>query len=304
MKTYPGIGRGPVSRVRWVSALAGALVLAGCATTGATPQPAPPAAAPATPPASMQWLYGSGEAGALSIQAFHAFRDHALAAARSRPRDSVVLAQGASPAAPRWVPCGDRPPAVVLDADETVLLNLGYEYDEALTGRTHNRARRDRYERTGVESVAPVPGAVTALRALRQAGIAVIFNTNRMASNAAETAASLDFAGLGPARLGETLFLADDRSGSGKDGRRAVIAERFCVVAMAGDQLGDFSDAFNARDLTVPERRRLATSGEIAGQWGNGWFLLPNPVYGPGVRGTFDEVFPQDRRWTDPQGGE
>ena len=295
---FPGAGRGPVL------ALAGALLLAGCATTGAAPQPAPPAAAPATPPASMQWLYGSGEAGALSIQAFHAFRDHALAAARSRPRDSVILAPGRSPAAPRWVPCGNKPPAVVLDADETVLLNLGYEYDEALTGRTHNRARRDRYERTGVESVAPVPGAVTALRALREAGITVIFNTNRMAANAAETARSLDFAGLGPARLGETLFLADDRSGSGKDGRRALIAERFCVVAMAGDQLGDFSDAFNARDLSVPERRRMATSGEIAGLWGNGWFMLPNPVYGPGLRGTFDEVFPADRRWTDPQGGE
>ena len=281
-----------------------AALLAGCATTGATPQAAPPAAAPPTPPASMQWLYGSGEAGALSIQAFHAFRDHALAAARSRPRDSVVLAQGASPAAPRWVPCGNKPPAVVLDADETVLLNLGYEYDEALTGRTHNRARRDRYERTGVESVAPVPGAVTALRALREAGITVIFNTNRMAANAAETARSLEFAGLGPAREGETLFLADDRSGSGKDGRRSLIADRYCVVAMAGDQLGDFSDAFNARDLTVPERRRLATSGDIAGLWGNGWFMLPNPVYGPGLRGTFDEVFPADRRWTDPEGGE
>ena len=281
-----------------------ALLLAGCATTGAMPQPASLAAAPATPPPSMQWLYGSGEAGALSIQAFHAFRDHAIAAARSRPRDSVVLAQGASPAAPRWVPCGSKPPAVVLDADETVLLNLGYEYDEARTGRTHNRARRDRYERTGIESVAPVPGAVTALRALRQAGITVIYNTNRMASNAAETARSLDFAGLGPARLGETLFLASDQSGSGKDGRRTLIADRFCVVAMAGDQLGDFSDAFNERDLTVPERRRIATSGDIAGLWGNGWFMLPNPVYGPGLRGTFDEVFPQDRRWTDPGGEE
>ena len=277
-------------------------MLAGCATTGATPQPA---AAPATPPPAMQWLYGSGEAGALSIQAFHAFRDYALASARNHhARDSVVLAYGATLAAPRWVPCGEKPPAVVLDADETVLLNLGYEYDEARTGRTHNTARRDRYERTGIESVAPVPGAVTALRALRQAGITVIFNTNRMAANAAETERSLDFAGLGPARLGETLFLAGNQTGSGKDGRRALIAERYCVVAMAGDQLGDFSDAFNQRGLAVPDRRRLATSGDIAGLWGNGWFMLPNPVYGPGLRGTFDEVFPADWRWTDPEGEE
>jgi len=153
--------------------------------------------------------------------------------------------------------------------------------------------------------VAPVPGAVTALRALRQAGITVVFNTNRNAANAAQTEAALNFAGVGPARHGDTLFLSgDDSMGSRKDGRRARVADRYCVVAMAGDQLGDFSDAFNAGDLPVPERRRLATTGEIASLWGNGWFLLPNPVYGPGVRGTFDEVFPADRRWTDPEGGE
>ncbi|MDB5667960.1 MAG: super, subIIIB family protein, partial [Alphaproteobacteria bacterium] len=145
MKVSPGGIRGTGRVGVFGAACAGALLLAGCATSLAGPQPGPMAAAPATPPATMQWLYGSGEAGALSIQAFHAFRDHALDAARSRPRDSVVLAQGASPAAPRWLPCGNKPPAVVLDADETVLLNLGYEYDEAVTGRTHNRARRDRY---------------------------------------------------------------------------------------------------------------------------------------------------------------
>ncbi len=253
----------------------------------------------------MQWLYGSGEAAALSIQAFHAFRDHALAAASSRPRDSVVLAEGATPAAPRWVPCGDKPPAVILDADETVLLNLGYEYDEARSGRSYSGARWSRWEQAGADRVSPVPGAVTALRALRQAGITVVFNSNRSAANAAQTEAALNFAGLGPARHGDTLFLSgDDRTGSRKDGRRSRIAERFCIVAMAGDQLGDFSDAFNERDLPVPDRRRLATSGDIAALWGNGWFLLPNPVYGPGVRGTFDEVFPADRRWTDIEGRE
>jgi predicted secreted acid phosphatase len=68
---------------------------------------------------------------------------------------------------------------------------------------------------------------------------------------------------------------------------------------MAGDQLGDFSDLFNARALTVPERRRLATSGAVANLWGNGWFMLANPVYGSGLRGTIDDIFPADRRWPD-----
>jgi predicted secreted acid phosphatase len=72
---------------------------------------------------------------------------------------------------------------------------------------------------------------------------------------------------------------------------------------MAGDQFGDFSDLLNAKALSVQERRRIALGDTFAGLWGNGWFLLPNPVYGPGVRGGFDEVFPADKRWTDPGQG-
>ena len=111
--------------------------------------------------------------------------------------------------------------------------------------------------------------------------------------------------GLGPARHGETLFLQGDVApGSAKDPRRAAIAERYCVIAMAGDQLGDFSDLFNARTLSVPDRRRAATQravrqplGPMAGS------CLSNPVYGPSLRGNFDEVFPADTRWSDPARG-
>ena len=86
-----------------------------------------------------------------------------------------------------------------------------------------------------------------------------------------------------------------------KDGRRSLIAGRYCVLAMAGDQLGDFSDLFNAKGLPVAERRRAAAS--FGAKWGAGWFMLSNPVYGPSLRGTLDEIFPADRRWNDPQEG-
>jgi len=69
---------------------------------------------------------------------------------------------------------------------------------------------------------------------------------------------------------------------------------------MVGDQIGDFSDLFNVRNLPVQVRRRAAGSGNFARMWGEGWFMLPNPVYGPGLRGGFDEVFPADKQWSDP----
>lgn len=258
-------------------------------------------AAPTVPP-GMQWLYGSGEGGASSIQAYHAFRDHVLAAARRRPRDSVVLAPDATLEAPRFLPCGRRPLAVVLDVDETALQNLGYEYDSAIRNRGYDAPSWERWEQTGADAVLPIPGAVTALQAIRRAGVTVIFNSNRLARFAPMSEAALNRAGLGPARHGETLWLQGDvAEGSAKDPRRAAIAGRYCVIAMAGDQLGDFTDLFNARNLPVVERRRLATSGRFAQLWGAGWFILSNPVYGPSLRGTVDDVFPADRRWP-PQG--
>jgi 5'-nucleotidase (lipoprotein e(P4) family) len=271
------------------------IALAVLLTAGtATAQP------PSVPPA-MQWLYGSGEGGATSIQAYHAFRDYVLAAARHRPLYSVVLADGATLAAPRFVPCGRRPLAVVLDADETVLQNIGYEYDEAMhPGRPYDQQHWNLWEQTGANAVLPIPGAVTALASVRRAGVTVIFNSNRLAANAETNTAALNGAGLGPAHHGATLWLQNDVApGSAKDPRRAAISARYCVIAMAGDQLGDFSDLFNARDLAVPERRRLATTGAIANLWGNGWFVLSNPAYGSGLRGNVDDVFPADRRWPD-----
>ena len=251
----------------------------------------------------MQWLYGSGEGGAASIQAYHAFRDYVLAAAKARPRDSVVLAEGSTLAAPRFVPCGDKPLAVILDADETVIQNLGLEYALARRGVDYDRDLHRKWMAEGVKEVAPMPGAVTALQAVRQAGVKVIFNTNRDAEYAANAEEALEGAGLGPAVHLDTLFLRGDPPGDReKDGRRTLIAGRYCVLAMAGDQLGDFSDLFNERGLAVVARRRAATTAPFARLWGNGWFLLSNPVYGPGLRGGFDDVFPADKQWADPEG--
>ncbi|HVE01505.1 MAG TPA: HAD family acid phosphatase, partial [Sphingomicrobium sp.] len=287
------------------------ILLAGCATAQvpvAAPVPAPVASPPPAvpnPPAGMQWLYGSGEAGAASQQAYTAFHDYVVYQAEHRPHDSVVFTADSTLDSPNMVPCGDKPMAVILDVDETALQNLGYEFDDAThPGRAYDQQRWNRWERTGARAVLPMPGAVNALESIRHYDVTVIFNSNRLAANAAATEAALNDADLGPAVHGQTLWLQGDVApGSAKDPRRAAIAGRYCVIAMAGDQLGDFSDLFNARTLGVQQRRHYATEPPIRDMWGKGWFILPNPVYGPGLRGTLDDIFPADRRWSDPQGG-
>jgi predicted secreted acid phosphatase len=128
-------------------------------------------------------------------------------------------------------------------------------------------------------------------------GVTVIFNTNRSAANADATARAIKAAGLGEAVHGQTLYLAgDDAMGSRKDGRRWTISRSYCVIALGGDQLGDFTDLFNAGQ-SVSARRDATRGPAIAKLWGAGWFVLPNPVYGSGLKGGFDDVFPADKRW-------
>jgi len=279
------------------------------APDGSVPtMPDAPASAPssggAVPP-GMQYLYGSGEAAALSYQAYLGVID--LVIARSSDRavgqkvNSVVLTPDATLDQPKFDACGAKPLAVVLDVDETALLNLGYEANDAASGQPYDQDRWERWERTGAGAVTPVPGMVELARVAKASNVTLVFNSNRSSANADAAEATLDGAGLGPVRHLRNLWLDGDAGEhGGKDKRRQAIAANYCVIAMVGDQLGDFSDLFNAPGLDPVARRAAAQGRQIKILWGHGWFILPNPVYGPALKGGFDQVFPRDRRWTDP----
>lgn len=280
------------------------------ASVAAAAQVAPPAAQPNLEQfdhyTADQWLYGSAEGSVAARQAFGALTDYALRTARHRPRWSVVLAQGSSPVAngpASFVRCGAKPLAAVFDADETLVWNIPPRRDNVL----HNDGKFDpkvwnAWERTGAGYATPIPGAIEAFAALRRAGITPIVNTNRSLDNPDGALATLTAAGLGSFVLGRTLFL--QRGHEGKDGRRATIASRYCVIAMAGDQLGDFSDAFNAADLSPSQRRLAATAGPASRLWGRGWFLLPNPTYGPWQgKLKFKDVYGTDQ-WVPSKGAQ
>lgn len=251
-----------------------------------------------------RFLFGSGEAAALSNQAYNQLTHYLRARADDRiagyPVPSVILAPGSTLAHPTFEDCGQKPLAVVLDIDETSVLNLGYEADAANRGLGYDPDRWDRWEATGGEALVALPGVASAINKARSMGITVIFNSNRTTTHAQATADMLADEGLGLAVLDKTLFLREPGASGEKDARRAVIAKRYCVVAMAGDQLGDFSDLFNAKDLTTAQRRAAANGDQFGSLWGEGWFILPNPVYGTGLAGGLDDVFPADKRWTDP----
>jgi len=302
---------------RTLTAFALALVLAApsaALTKKATPKAkaAAPAAPktyfpPEPPPAppqlhGIQYLYGSAEAAALTRQTWRILADFVDEQVASGAHKGVVLTPDSTLSNPHFVPCDDKPPAIVLDVDETSILNLGAEYDDLMANRkTFDDDAWDRWEKSGAAYVAPTPGAKEALDRLRDHGVTVIFNSNRAAVNAAGAEAALNAAGLGPAKHGETLFLSgDDANGAMKDGRRQAIAAKYCVLAMAGDQLVDFSDLFKTEPNGIAERRATVAYSGIAALWGAGWFVMPNPVYGSAIEGGPDDIFPKDKQWRDP----
>lgn len=255
----------------------------------------------------LRYLYGSAEAASISRQSYRALTAYVRDKAKHRPKDGVVLASGAGADDPRFEPCGKKRPAVIFDADETLIWNIGSARWLAEHGLTFDPKVWAWWEATGAGKVLPVPGAVEAVRAIEAAGARVIVISNRDIASPdvpdgdnhwKATAAALKAAGLGDFVLNDNLFLrgtGPDRSS--KDARRAAVSARYCVIAMAGDQLGDFAQLFNDSKLSGKERKALAERPAFADLWGNGWFLLPNPLYGPWDRAAFGDVFDDAQKW-------
>lgn len=285
-------------------------VLAACQTASLpAPQPETVAMAPdqtsateVSPSPGEQWLLGSAEARIIMVQTWNEIAGYVEAQAAARPQNSVILAPGATAEAPEYLACGDRPLAAVFDADETLIWNTGSTGAFRREGMAFDPAIWSDWERTGAGKAVAIPGALDGLARIRAAGVEVIVNTNREAVNAEGNTETLRAAGLGDFVHGSTLFLKGDTpGGSAKDGRRYAISENYCVIALVGDQLGDIADIFNDKSLRPAGRLELSQAPDFEAMWGKGWFLLPNPLYGPSIDGTMDEIFPPETYWTPTQ---
>jgi len=209
----------------------------------------------------------SAESAAASLQAYQslwAYVERQVAARKAGEAvRSVVLAEGATLDAPRFAPCDAKPLAILFDLDESA---VGSDPD----------ARFRRWIGDGSDPVTAVPGAVEGVDALRREGVQAIFTSARRPSGNNAAAAMLAKIGFGEFVPGKTLILRGGEPPISGDQVRRTVAASYCVVAIVGDALGDFSDTFDAGDAA--RRPAAATETMVAPLWGAGWFLLPNPV--------------------------
>ena len=216
---------------------------------------------------SVVWLQTSGEYRALSLQAFSA-AETALVRALADPGWTAAVEQPSAASA--------LPPAVIVDIDETVLDNSPFEARLIEDGGFFTPETWAAWVEE--RSADPIPGAVDFARQAAARGVTMIYVSNRDAEGETATRDNLIRLGFPVSDATDTVLLRGEREEwkeSDKGTRRAWVAERYRIIAMIGDDLGDFLP--NAR---VSRQEREAMVDRYRDWWGTRWFVIPNPVYG------------------------
>jgi len=212
------------------------------------------AAAPAVPNGreryemAVSWVQTSGEWRALYYQGYQLARlrlDAALAVSRTKP------------------------PAVVLDIDETVLDNSAYHARALLSPSDAIPTWAEWIDRA--EAV-PVPGALEFLRYAAAKGVAIYYVTNRTVREKPPTLVNLrkhDFP------MADVEHVVERTAEASKEPRRAAIAAKYDILLLLGDNLNDFAE-FNA----LPLQERNAMAERFREEFGGRFIVFPNPING------------------------
>jgi acid phosphatase len=170
------------------------------------------------------------------------------------------------------------PPAVILDLDETVLDNSRFEARLTASGETYSQAAWTKWENE--RNAGLVPGAIDFLQFAHANGVTPIYVTNRVCDSAKDDDPTVQVLRKRQVPMDspvERLFCAKDKQDTDKTPRRRLVATKYRILLLFGDQLGDF--------LTIPPEMANLEGREalfLAHQslWGERWFQLPNPMYG------------------------
>jgi acid phosphatase len=167
------------------------------------------------------------------------------------------------------------PPAVILDVDETILDNSGYQAWMTTKGTTFDPKTWNAYVNT-VTSL-PIPGAVEFAQYAASRGVKVFYVSNRTAEEEPATRKNLEMFGFPLDGAVDTALMARERPdwGSAKGTRRAHVARDYRVLLNLGDNFADFLDEYRGT-----EAERLAVLEQHKDRWGREWLMLPNPAYG------------------------
>lgn len=268
---------------------AAAALIAACAAQPAAELPAAETRPPTAPESKPQpdlgirWVRYAAEYHALATQAY-------AAAAEDLQR---LIDRGSWSALPRQAEAGAKPglkPAIIFDIDETVVNNVEFQ---ATLEPPFTEAKFDAWHEANLAIA--VPGAATFVQRARDAGVELFFVTNRSCAPVAGVSdpcpqkriALDDLREAGIAADAAHVMLSDEQPGwtQEKQVRRDAIGADYRVIMVFGDDLGDFLPCVRKRvyapcTAAATRESRKAQTEKHAAYWGDGWYVLPNPMYG------------------------
>lgn len=213
-------------------------------------------------PHALAWFQTAAEYRAICLQTYESAKHHSLMALNAAGTNK-------------------RPPAVVMDIDETVLDNSAFNAFLAERGLPYSESLWQSWVNANPGSVVAVPGAVSYVQAMRKTNVAVLFISNRDVALTNVTISRMAELGFGnTAELAAGMRFRSGSSSS-KEERRKQVESEYRLLAAVGDNLADFADEFEASKTgSAHDRWDRVTAPETAGNWGTKWFVLPNPIYG------------------------
>lgn len=166
---------------------------------------------------------------------------------------------------------GNKKIAVIVDADETVIDNSGYQ--AWLIGKDFGYSSKTWGEWMDAAQAKAMPGATEFLNYVASKGGEVFYITNRKASGLEGTRKNLKDLGFPNV---DDAHLMLNTSTSNKEPRRQEVAQNYDIALLMGDNLNDFSTDFRTKGLAESD----AAVEKNKALFGTTFIMLPNPAYG------------------------
>ena len=199
---------------------------------------------------STVWFQKSAEAKALYYQGFNL--------AKLRVEEFVKIS-------------GEKPKAVVVDIDETMVDNSQFQGKSIERGEGYTSEFWAEW--SNLAKAKALPGAVEFTKFCDSIGVQVVYISNRKVQELEKTMKNMD--SLGFAFVNAENYLLKEET-SGKEERRKITMEKYDIILLLGDNLNDFSDVFEHRG----DDWGVSIVEEYRNEFGKRFIVFPNPMYG------------------------
>jgi acid phosphatase len=225
---------------------------------------------------ALAWVQNSAEYSMLAEQSYrHAMSQLTVGRQdRAWSADEVQMVEGGFE---------EKPAAVILDCDETVLDNSAYNARNIVTGNPYSTPSWNAWCQEG--RAGAIPGALNFVVAAQGLGVKVFYITNRSDVVKEATIKNLNQLGFKADESNVLTKNAELGRGDDKVSRRAAVAKDYRIVLLIGDSMSDLCSGLDAPST----RKRNEVAAKKIAMLGSRWIMMPNPVYGG-----WERVIPKD----------